>query len=151
MGLGEYYYMYVLIYYSWLGHSPEDGPNFNFMGDNHGSYHYRFNPENTEEREEQEQQISEDRRDRIIRITRGMIRPMLSCQLEALEEKGIHNTWRHALETEIDALKADNNRLPWQNGLPRVMDASLRPFRDRLEASYSALLNALEIGPREEW
>ena len=29
MGIGEYTYIYILAYYSWLGHSPDDGPGRN--------------------------------------------------------------------------------------------------------------------------
>ena len=76
---------------------------------------------------------------------------MMECQLEDLKDRGVHNSWRRALEAELDALEADRDRLPWQRGLPRVMDRSLRPFRERLEASYSDLMNPLEIGPGEEW
>ena len=32
MGLGEYYYIYAVAYYSWLGKNPEDGPGFQIIG-----------------------------------------------------------------------------------------------------------------------
>ena len=31
------------------------------------------------------------------------------------------------------------------DGLPEILEASLRPFRDRLEASYSPMINLFEI------
>lgn len=42
-------------------------------------------------------------------------------------------------------MEADRYRLPWQDGLPEVLEISLSPFRERLEASYSKMTNALEV------
>jgi len=151
MGMGEYYYMYALIYYSWLGNSVADGPDFQLMGNNMGGRTYRYDRDDKTGKKEYEKDVREERRDRITRIVRNTIRPMMECQLEDLKDRGVHNSWRRALEAELDALEADSDRLPWQRGLPRVMDRSLRPFRERLEVSYSTLMNPLEIGPGEEW
>ena len=53
--------------------------------------------------------------------------------------------WRERLAAEIAALEADERRLPWADGLPEILEASLRPFRDRLETSYSPMINLFEI------
>ena len=42
-------------------------------------------------------------------------------------------------------MEADPHRLPWQDGLPEVLESSLKPFRDRLEASYGRITNMFEI------
>jgi hypothetical protein len=43
-----------------------------------------------------------------------------------------------ALGAEVQALEADHQRIPWQDGLPEQIEASFTDFRDRLDATYSA-------------
>jgi hypothetical protein len=76
-----------------------------------------------------------------------LVLPMLHCQIAKLEEGhpgGAKNKWREALAAEVKAMDADRYRLPWQDGVPEAIDASLRPFRERLEAGYSRLADLFE-------
>ncbi len=138
MGLGEYYYIYTVAYYSWLGKSPEDGPGFQIVG-----------PEEDEDFVTWEQEDSEEmRRERMLRRLNRMLLPMLRNQLNKLkaeEDTSAPGDWQQKLEGEIQALEEDRERLVWQDGLPSVIEASLRPYRDRLEASYNPLTNPLEM------
>ncbi len=140
MGLGEYYFIYVVSYYSWLGKSPGDGLEYNLADgdeDNRGVYWKRGHSENLE-----------DRQDDVLKQLRRQILPMLKNQfakLTRVDVSPIRDPWREMLEAEIEAMEADRFRLPWQDGLPEVLEASLKPFRGRLEVSYSKVLNALEM------
>ncbi len=136
IGMGEYYYIYIISYYSWLGKSPIDGPDIQRDEGEKGRIYWR--------REE----LREERKDLMLRRTHRQIFPMLRNQLEKLmenEKSGSQAKWRKTLEAEIKALERDNYRLPWQDGLPSVIESSLRPFRERLEAGYSSLTNSLEL------
>lgn len=138
MGLGEYYYIYVVAYYSWLGKSPEDGPPFKLVD----------RDEEDDIWDEDEEELLEMRRDRILRRMHRLILPMLQNQLERLSAGNmtrVSDKWQETLEAEIKAMEADRYRLPWQDGLPEVLEISLSPFRERLEASYSKMTNALEV------
>jgi len=76
-----------------------------------------------------------------------LVLPMLHCQLAKLQEGrpgGAHDKWREALAAEVKAMDADRYRLPWQDGVPEVIDASFQPFRERLEAGYSRLADLFE-------
>lgn len=138
MGLGEYYYIYVVAYYSFLGKSPADGFEYGFM-------------ERAEERRRyvwDEEESREDHLDRIRRRLHRMVLPMLQNQYQKLQERGlagVRESWLRALEREVRALEEDRFRLPWQDGLPDVLKNSLLPFRERLEESYSKVLNSLEF------
>jgi len=137
MGMGEYYYLYVIAYYSWLGKSPVDGPPFEISDEVEGIAWRRRGRERLEER-----------LDLILRRLNRQTLPMLYNQYEKLTERGIPRAkeqWRKTLEAEIGAMEADSFRLPWQDGLPEVLEASLEPFRERLEESYSVLVNPIEI------
>ncbi len=138
MGLGEYYYIYVLTYYSWLGKNPEDGPGFQIVGpDEERDFYYR-------DREDSK----EMRRDLLLRRLNRMLLPMLNNQLQKLTEESepkASEEWRLMLEKEIEALEQDRERLLWQDGLPEVIASSIEPYRDRLETSYNPMTNLLEV------
>ncbi|MBN2246085.1 MAG: hypothetical protein JW755_09600, partial [Candidatus Aminicenantes bacterium] len=138
MGPGEYFYIYMITYYSWMGKSLMDGPDFQIGEDNERP---RF-------RDWDDEESREIRRDQILRRMHRMILPMMKNQyikmMEAPPEE-IDETWRKALEAEIEALEEDRYRLPWEDGVPDVIANSLEPFRSRLEESYSSVTNMLEL------
>jgi hypothetical protein len=139
MGMGEYYYIYAISYFSWLGKLPEDGPDFEVMG-----------PEDSESRwgEMDRDEIREERRDSMLRRLHRTLLPMLQNQLEKLVATGASETlseWDELLKAEIQAMEEDRFRLPWEDGLPDVINASLEPFQDRLEQSYNPMTNPFEL------
>jgi hypothetical protein len=136
MGMGEYYYIYSISYYSWLGYLPEDGPDFEIVG-----------PDDERSSWDQEE-VLEERRDTSLRRLHRMLLPMLYNQLEKLstsDSLDIPDEWAESLKAEIEAMEADRFRLPWQDGLPSVIESSLNPFRYQLEQSYNKMTNPLEL------
>ncbi len=148
MGLGEYDYLYVLLYYSYLGKNPEDGPEFALVGENDG-VHVDSGDDEEEEEEESAEDLLERRRITIVARIRRIIRPMMDRQLAAAEEgSGISLSWKRQLSQEVEAMRKDRERVPWQDGLPQALKMKLEPFRSRLESSYSAMVNPIELQPR---
>jgi hypothetical protein len=138
MGMGEYYYIYSIAYYSWLGKSVLEGPDLQIRGDDEG---YRF-------RDWDEHESEEVRRDMTYRWLHRISLPMIQKQYETLTAGDVPRAqigWRNALKAEIEAMESDRYRLLWQDGLPEVIKKSLEPYRQRFENSYSPLTNALEI------
>jgi hypothetical protein len=139
MGMGEYYYIYVIAYFSLLGRPVEDGPDFQI--NEQGEEEFRLGELDREE-------VREERRDLLVRRINRMILPMLHNQLDKLVSGEISEgqmEWKKNLEAEIQALEDDRYRLPWQDGLPAKIQASLEPFRPRLEQSYNAMTNPIEL------
>ena len=139
MGPGEYVYIYVLAYYSWLGKSPADGPGFRIQGDR-GI---------VREDSRDGRDVREERRDELTRYVRRTFLAMLRNQRSKPDEgraEAPPDAWRKALDAEISALEENPSRIPWQDGLPKAIEDTLRPFRQRLEDSYSPLVNPLELG-----
>ena len=140
MGLGEYYFIYVVSYYSWLGKSPGDGLEYSLVDrdeEKRGVYWRRRRSENLD-----------DRQNDVLKQLHRQILPMLKNQLAKLTGNDIspvRDPWRESLAAEIEAMEADRFRLLWLDGLPEVLVVSLKPFRGRLEVSYSKVLNALEM------
>jgi hypothetical protein len=140
MGMGEYYYLYVIVYYSWLGKSPADGPPFEIMDEDDEDVSVVWRSRRRER--------MEARLDLTLRRLNRQILPMLHNQYKKLTEGGVPGAkeqWRRKLAAEIEAMESDGFRLPWQDGLPEVLEASLKYYRVRLEESYSELVNPIEI------
>ena len=133
IGLGEYYYIYVLAYLSFLEKPPDDGPPFRLVG---GSEH---------DDGWDESDVREQRAEQVVQRVRQQMLPMLRRQLEAMGDTRTDARWRETLVTEITAMEANPHRMPWAGGLPEVIETSLLPFRERLESSYSELCNPLEV------
>jgi len=149
MGLGEYTYIYTTTYYSYLAKPLSDGPDFPLMNNNNsGRYEVDWDDEKSSD-EEFFNDVKENRYYQILKKVRRMVIPMMVCQLDKLEETSstmrYSSTWKTALKREVAALKDDRMRLPWENGLPKVIAESLEPYRIQLEASYEPLLNPIEI------
>lgn len=65
----------------------------------------------------------------------GMLRRQLA---EAEAALGEDDELVRILAAEVDAMAADDERIPWQDGLPDEISECFVPYRDRLDASYSA-------------
>lgn len=140
MGLGEYEYIYVLAYYSWLEKSPGDGPKFLKIGSNND---VNWDPDNDVDG------AREARAREIVRRVRSDFRAMFENALAA-GRKGaptVDRQWLSAVEQELAALNASWDRIPWADGLPEMTKDSLTPSRRELEMSYDELNNALELIP----
>ena len=136
MGPGEYLYIYTLVYFVWLGLPPEDGPPIDIGGDGPN-------------RSGRSSDDVADRRRWVLSTLNRHLLPMLHNQLEAVEkqpeEQATGPGWREALAREIAKMEGDATRLPWSDGLPEALEASFVEYRERLEASYCSLCNALEV------
>ncbi len=145
MRLGEYTYIYVLAYYSYLGHAPDDNPEEYFEdSEQEGTNIHIRHDSNWSDVEQASHRI---RRDLIT---------MLRSQLATLPPAGTSDTadtWRVDLAAEIDALTTDKRRVVWQDGLPPPIAASFDPFRERLQNSYSPATNPFELtrNRKEGW
>lgn len=132
MGLGEYGYVYVTAFYAWLGHPPSDGPG-----------------ETTVTIEGAEMPAEAEARGN---WRSSRVRLEFLAQLRKLSESagGATGDWADRLAAEIAALENDPRRIPWGGDVPRAIRVSLEPYRERLEATYSAATNAFELGRHEK-
>jgi hypothetical protein len=138
LGPGEYLYIYALSYYGLLGKSPADGPAFRMLGDQ----------QDGRRSGQDEFDVREGRREAVLRRINQALLPVLRAQLAALDAGGAPveaDPWRERVEAEIAAMEADRFRIPWRDGLPTAIEASITPYRARLETSYSAMCNPLEV------
>lgn len=140
MGMGEYYYIYSIVYFAWLDKSLVDGPAFPMAGEE-GDFEYSY-----EGREDEE--AREMRRDISLRRLHRMLLPMIRNQhakLDLAAGREVSQDWKETLSAELEAMESDRYRLVWQDGLPEIIASSLTPFRNRLDSSYSRLMNTIEI------
>lgn len=124
MGMGEYTYLYALLYYAFLGGSPDDGPA-------------------SDRDEEDRVEVSFSSVTSSRRVHDSLL-SMLRNQLQGLPPDAAASQ-RQALAREIEALERDRRRYPWTDGLPPATAASLEPFRERLLATYDPVSNPFEL------
>lgn len=79
------------------------------------------------------------------RRVRLALRSMLERQLEELRSADMPPESTTALEAEIAAMEEDPDRLPWQDGLPAEIAASVAPQRERLDALYCQSTASLDL------
>jgi hypothetical protein len=133
MGLGEYVYIYSMVYYSWLGYSPEDGPEVRgerILDGDDSAFGSR--------------QVRQRYRRYMLTFLRNQLESIVSPDLQE---------WRHVLENELRGFEANPGRIAWRQGLPPDMEFALEPFRERCESTYHRSTNCLELPPRdgERW
>ena len=113
MGLGEYTYIYVMVYRDRIGPGGvDDSPLF---GDH-----------------------------AVNRRIHEALCQMLRNQLAAAAGGN------SSLEAEITLLEADAERLPWQDGLPPALAASIARVRDRLDATFCVETMSLELNKNQQ-
>lgn len=152
MSPGEYLYIYSLAYYSYLGHEPADGLDFSKFERKHkrGKVEFSFGDSEIRNRPHQDfnsEEFKEMRRKGAINRLRGFVMPKMRCQLSKLNELSDNpegKAWAKTLEAELDALDQDPERIPWQDGLPEGLKESFEPHKERLNATYSKVVNMME-------
>jgi hypothetical protein len=130
MGIGEYVYLYSLTYYSWLGHSPVEAPR-----EETGRDGIRVDVFNDSDALFGEGAV----RRRYRRYIIGMLRRQLDSM------GGESPAWRERVEEQLRRVEVDPGHVVWQDALPEAIESSLRPFRARLEANWSAATNRIEL------
>lgn len=154
MSPGEYYYIYVTAFYSYLGKSPNDGPGDQLIHSG-GGFTISTSDSDNEENDDKlwRKEIREESGLQVIQRIRWKMIPILENQLKAVEENpsGYSWSWQTALESEINKLKDDRERIPWEDRLPEQIENSLRPFRQQLEESYNPVTNIFELMQEQDW
>jgi hypothetical protein len=69
------------------------------------------------------------------------LRGMLERQLELVNDP----VARATLESEVEAMRSNAERLPWADGLPPPVADSVAPFRDRLDELYCQAAAPMEL------
>lgn len=74
-----------------------------------------------------------------------VLKGCLTRQLEAIKEFGQDIPASHALELELKMMETDPTRLIWQDGVPAVLESSIRPHREQLDQLFCAATAGLEM------
>ncbi|MCP4155111.1 MAG: hypothetical protein GY757_45725 [bacterium] len=151
MGLGEYFYIYSLAYYSYLGKSPNDGPDLSFFEKHQKSGGFDISNIRAEKEPGQNRhskEAKEKRKRKFYSHVGRIILTLMQNQLEKLNQTTTtaeQDGWLKTLTEEVAAMEKDPTRLPWKDGLPEVLENSMKDFKKRLEQSYRAVLNPIEL------
>lgn len=78
------------------------------------------------------------------RRVRGALLTMLEAQLEEARSEG-DDEWTTILAAEIEAMRADPQRIPWQDAIPEAVIEALEPYRPQLDELYCPTMAPLEL------
>lgn len=144
MGFGEYFYIHAIAYHSYLGFSPDDGPETEFEHRTEGRSEVQvriFDGDSTFGRHPARE-----------RYRRNML-AILRNQRNAVPI-GSRTTEEQALvarvDSEIAAMQTDHSRVPWEDGLPPAIVMSLTPYHDELVQSYCEMANIFDLFSPED-
>ena len=140
MGPGEYAHLYCMTYYVALDRSPGAGPDFRLQGENDDSGSVHIDASVGDD-------PREDRERRLREAMNSLARRQLTNQREAAVTAGLDAAWIAQLDTELDALRTNWERLPWQDGLPEQTAGLSRPL-SRTPGSQLATLPQRHRGRR---
>jgi hypothetical protein len=79
------------------------------------------------------------------RRVRKALLAMLESQLTLLKSEGGSDTDIAMLEAEIEAMKADDKRIPWQDTIPPAITEAFAPYRAELDQLYCPAMAPLEL------
>ncbi|GJQ64216.1 MAG: hypothetical protein SCALA702_32690 [Melioribacteraceae bacterium] len=133
MSKGEYFYIYTLAYYNYLGHKPGDGPDFRLVTDKHKDDEAVEGEDVIIRREKENRDIINSK---FRKILKNQIINASKTQDKELVLK---------VREEIDRLLKNPFSMPWENSLPVAIAGSFTNYRDRLENQYNFELNPVEI------
>ena len=154
MGLGEYFYTYAIVYYAWLGYTPDDGPDFESMagGGKKRIILYAIQ-DMLKSKKSRDSAYSPEFWESFDPGTIGRVRALTMAILTNQHRKGRKLTenpeiqaFHRELEAEIQRIRKSRVLLPWQHNLPSGIAGQLEPYRDRLKSCYSKALNPVEFG-----
>lgn len=142
MSLGEYLYLYAVVYYASLQNRPDDGPPFQLISESE---------DDSPRWDRDEDLVRREREQRVRAIVHDLTLPMLRRQLEEATEQGEGTeAWRASLAAEVERLEEYPSALPWEEGLPAGLETWIDELGQRLQASYSPMLNPIEIGTYDQ-
>ncbi len=118
MGLGEYSYLYVIVYHAGTGRELRPAFSMRDSGE------------------------MEPRLDRL----RGHFKAWLTNQREAAASSNPAPGWLETLDNELARLTTGELHAPWRDGLPEATASSLEPYRVRMDEFYLPLGALLCIG-----
>jgi hypothetical protein len=139
MGQGEYLFYYGLVYYTWLGHAPDDSPSLGDSDHDSGDVRIFAGQDGT--------------------FSPAQARLRYRCYTQAMMrnlETSLADTTDPALATAAAELamvrrrfEADPDQIAWSGDLPPAWQAALEPLRTDLESTYSSTANIFEWPRRE--
>lgn len=139
MSLGEYYFFYFMSYYSFLKQSPGDGPPIRIFEDDHSKNEgITFDIDSKDQKEED-----------IIAIRNfelsQKVNYLFKNHLENFMAKDSAGEFSNDVKIELEKLKQNRLRIPWQENLPKSIEPVFRSLELKIKKTYVKLVNPLEI------
>ncbi len=140
LSLGDYFYYYVLSYYSFLKKEVSDGPPFNLVVSNKNDGAVLSFNNNKDEKDHE----------KLLRETKRKRKMILSGKINSLFIKFFENGFSSSdsvnyqiYSEELSLLKENEMRIPWIDGLPKEISDFFSKFN--VEETYNPMINSIEM------
>ena len=140
LSLGDYFYYYVLSYYSFLKKGVSDGPPFNLVVPNGNDGEVLSFNNNKDEKDSE----------KLLRETKRKRKMILSGKINSLFIKFFENGFSSSdsvnyqiYSEELSLLKENEMRIPWIDGLPKEISDFFSKFN--VEETYNPMINSIEM------
>ena len=126
--MGEYAWVYGLTYHSWLGHNITAGPKLNVDGEARDLFADSDSPFSPRQQQ---------------RRYRRVIGALFQNQIDGVPQDDPERL--ELMQQEFGRFENDLRSVIWKDGLPEADAAVLEPYRARLEATWHAPTNLMEM------
>ncbi len=139
MSLGEYYFYYIISYFSYLKKSPGDGPPVKIFEDDHSKQ--EGVTIDLEVKDEKAEDVIAIRNFEMTQKVNYLFKHFLINYAESSKESELNQL----VTSEIDLLNNDRTRIPWEDGLPETLLSTFEVVKEKIESTYVAVVNPIEL------
>lgn len=139
MSLGEYYFYYIVSYFSYLKKSPGDGPPIKIFEDDHAQQD-GVNLD-LEVKDEKAEDVIAMRNFDLAQKVNYLFKNFLNNYIQSSAD----SEFSQLVKSEYEILNQDRTRIPWEEGLPETLVSIMEEVKEKIESTYVAVINPIEL------
>ncbi|MCO6473124.1 MAG: hypothetical protein J5I57_05295 [Melioribacteraceae bacterium] len=139
MSLGEYYFYYIVSYFSYLKKSPGDGPPIKIFEDDHAQQD-GVNLD-LEVKDEKAEDVIAMRNFDLAQKVNYLFKNFLNNYIQSSAD----SEFSQLVKSEYELLNQERTRIPWEEGLPETLVSIMEEVKEKIESTYVAVINPIEL------
>lgn len=139
MSLGEYYFYYIVSYFSYLKKSPGDGPPIKIFEDDHAQQDGVTL--DLEVKDEKAEDVIAMRNFDLAQKVNYLFKNFLNNYIQSSAD----SEFSQLVKSEYEILNQDRTRIPWEEGLPETLVSIMEEVKEKIESTYVAVINPIEL------
>ncbi|MBZ0179584.1 MAG: hypothetical protein K8F36_09865 [Melioribacteraceae bacterium] len=139
MSLGEYYFYYIVSYFSYLKKSPGDGPPIKIFEDDHAQQDGVTL--DLEVKDEKAEDVIAMRNFDLAQKVNYLFKNFLNNYIQSSAD----SEFSQLVKSEYELLNQERTRIPWEEGLPETLVSIMEEVKEKIESTYVAVINPIEL------